>query len=344
MKRKLLLIVCIVTALTLVGTAVACTNATSEPKTEYLYVNTDNPPLDATSATYADVYNAVSETVVQIQATSQSAGVTSVSAGSGVIIQSEGIIVTNHHVISGANEVVAILSDGTQKEAQVIGSDQKSDLAVLRIEASGLPYAVFGSSSSLQVGQQVLAIGNPLGTLGGSASEGIISAKERTIEVEGIRMELLQTTAAINKGNSGGGLFDMSGRLIGIVNAKSSGTGIEGIGFAIPSDLAMPVIESLLEQGYVSGRPSLGVTVQFTRYTPMTVLPLVVAVNQSQTSGLQVGDYIESIDGNTFSDASSLQGYLLSEYEAGDTCTVTVLRNDQRQTLQVTLIDAHENA
>lgn len=191
MKRKILLIVCIVTALALVGTAVACTNATSDPKTEYLYVNTEKPPLDATSATYADVYNAVSETVVQIQATSQTASVTSISAGSGVIIQSEGIIVTNHHVISGANEVIAILSDGTEKEAQVIGSDQKSDLAVLRIDASGLPYAVFGSSSTLQVGQQVLAIGNPLGTLGGSASEGIISAKERTIEVEGIRMELL---------------------------------------------------------------------------------------------------------------------------------------------------------
>lgn len=170
-------------------------------------------------------------------------------AGSGVILTADGYIATNNHVISGASKITVTLSDGTQYPATLVGTDSQNDLAVIKIEASGLQAAVLGSSSSLQVGDLAVAIGNPLGELGGTVTDGIISALDRSITVDGETMTLLQTSAAVNPGNSGGGLFDKNGELIGIVNAKSSGTGIEGLGFAIPIDTAKPILEQLMAGG-----------------------------------------------------------------------------------------------
>ncbi|WP_286172701.1 trypsin-like peptidase domain-containing protein [Acetanaerobacterium sp. MSJ-12] len=181
-------------------------------------------------------------------------------AGSGVILTADGYIATNNHVISGASKITVTLSDGTQYPATLVGTDAQNDLAVIKIEASGLQAAVLGSSSSLQVGDLAVAIGNPLGELGGTVTDGIISALDRNITVDGETMTLLQISAAVNPGNSGGGLFDKNGELVGIVNAKSSGTGIEGLGFAIPIDTAKPILEKLMAGGGddLSGQGSYG--------------------------------------------------------------------------------------
>jgi serine protease Do len=178
-------------------------------------------------------------------------------AGSGVVIadsESGGYIATNNHVIEGASKITVRLSDGTEHEAELIGSDSRTDLAVIKINESRLQPAVWGNSDTLVIGELAIAIGNPLGKLGGSVTEGIISAPSRDIEIDRQMMTLLQTTAAVNPGNSGGGLFNSRGELIGIVNAKYSGTDIEGIGFAIPANLAMSIVDDLIQHGTVTGR------------------------------------------------------------------------------------------
>lgn len=171
-------------------------------------------------------------------------------AGSGVIISADGYIVTNDHVISGANSIAVRLHDGTTLDAALVATDAKTDLAVIRVQAQELIPATLGTSADLVVGQPVVAIGNPLGRLGGTVTDGIISAKDRVISIDGEHMTLLQTNAAVNPGNSGGGLFDAQARLVGVVNSKSSGSDVEGLGFAIPIDTARPVIEQLITQGY----------------------------------------------------------------------------------------------
>lgn len=170
-------------------------------------------------------------------------------AGSGVIMSPDGYIVTNDHVVSGADSLSVRTQAGDVLEASLIGTDTASDLAVIKVEAEGLPAAIFANSDTVIVGETAIAIGNPLGTLGGTISEGIISAKERNITIGGEAMLLIQTTAAINPGNSGGGLFNSQGLLVGIVNAKSSGEDIEGIGFAIPFNTVQHVARQLIEQG-----------------------------------------------------------------------------------------------
>ena len=145
-------------------------------------------------------------------------------AGSGVIISSDGLIITNNHVVSGANTIKVTLKDGTQYDAKLIGTDPDSDIAVIKIEATGLPCALVGDSDKLEVGDEVVAVGNPLGELGGTVTNGIISALSRDVNIDGTEMSLIQTNAAVNPGNSGGGLFNMYGGLIGIVNAKSTST------------------------------------------------------------------------------------------------------------------------
>lgn len=150
-------------------------------------------------------------------------------AGSGVVLSEDGYIVTNHHVIDGANTIKVRLSNGQAYTATLTGTDEKTDLAVLKINASGLKAAKLTDSTTVRVGDFVIAIGNPLGELGGTVTEGIISAKDREITIDGETMTLLQTSAAVNPGNSGGGLFNLSGELVGVVNAKSSGNDIEGL-------------------------------------------------------------------------------------------------------------------
>ena len=213
--------------------------------------------------------------VVEIITTPYSNAISTVSgAGSGVIIGEDesgtgSYIVTNNHVIEGNFTVITVRTvDGKEYTAEVIGTDWQSDLAVLRIEKTGLTKAIW-AESDVALGQSIVAIGNPLGSLGGSVSRGIISGVERTITVESVPMNLLQIDAAINPGNSGGGLFDLNGNLVGIVNAKSVATAVEGIGFAIPADHAVKIVTELCEKGYVSGRVELGF-----RFTGSTANPL----------------------------------------------------------------------
>ena len=182
-------------------------------------------------------------------------------AGSGVVLSEDGYIVTNHHVIDGANTIKVRLSDGQTYTAALTGTDAKTDLAVLKINASGLITAKLADSSAVRVGDFVIAIGNPLGELGGTVTEGIISAKDREITIDGEAMTLLQTSAAVNPGNSGGGLFNLDGELVGVVNAKSSGDDIEGLAFAIPADTVKEIVQELIQYGYVTGRPQLGISV-----------------------------------------------------------------------------------
>ena len=176
--------------------------------------------------------------------------------GSGIIINSDGYIITNQHVINGATTVKVVLNNGKEYDAKLIGQDRKTDLAVIKIEETNLPTAELGQSSALEVGELAVAIGNPMGLeFAGSVTAGVISALNRTMTVDGRQYTLIQTDAAINPGNSGGALVNKYGQVIGINTVKIGASGYEGMGFAIPIDIAMPIINELLESGYVKGRP-----------------------------------------------------------------------------------------
>ncbi len=253
-------------------------------------------------------------------------------AGSGVIIAKEGYIITNNHVIEGADNITVRTNDGTEYKATLIGADSASDIAVLKIDAGDkeLTTATIGDSDKLIVGEPVIAIGNPLGELGGSVTNGIISALDREIFVEGEKMTLLQHNAAVNPGNSGGALFNAKGELIGIVNAKSSGSDVEGIGFAIPVNEAYSVMEQLIEYGYVRGRVYLGlnlIDIQNT-YDAMyyRVNSFGVYVYQSEfIEELKQGDRISAVDGEEVTSYSDMKA-ILAKKNIGDEIIITVVR------------------
>lgn len=266
-------------------------------------------------------------------------------AGSGVIIAPDGYIVTNYHVIDGARRISVTTHDGRNFEAKVVGKDPQTDLAVLKVEATGLRPAVFGDSDKLVVGELAVAIGNPLGELGGTVTEGIISALNRDIIIDGQTMNLLQTSAAINPGNSGGGLFNSKGELIGIVNAKSSGLGIEGIGFAIPSNTVQDIAWQLVEYGYVRGRVEVGVTlvdIADVRAAMLYGVPrlgvYVISVLYEDT-GFQPGDRIVSVEGREINSSKEFKN-IISGYKVGDNLKVVVQRGRSFIELQVTLREA----
>ena len=274
-------------------------------------------------------------------------------AGSGVIITEDGHIIPNNHVVSGASQVTVRTSDGTEYPATVVGADSKTDIAVLKIEATGLTPAVVGDSDSLQVGEFTLAVGNPLGELGGTVTDGIISALDREVTVENQTMNLLQTNAAVSPGNSGGGLFNERGELIGIVNAKSSGQNAEGLGFAIPVNTAIQVAEELINNGYVTGRPAMGVTVLSIndaqtafQYGVNQAGVYVQSVNEggaADKAGLQPGDRFVSIDGTAVNSTSDITG-IIGEHAVGDTIEVQVVRGTQIVTANVTLEESTPQA
>ena len=218
-------------------------------------------------------------------------------AGSGVIISEDGYLITNNHVINGASTIQVRTSDGTTYDAVLVGTDSKTDVAVLKINASGLRPVTFGDSDNLNVGETAVAIGNPLGELGGTVTNGIISAKDRSITLDNQQMTLLQTNAAINPGNSGGGLFNSRGELIGMVVAKSSGSDVEGLGFAIPSNLVSKIAQELIANGYVTGRPALGVT----------VLSIENAQTAMQYGVSSLGVYITDVESGSAADKAGLQ-------------------------------------
>ncbi len=267
-------------------------------------------------------------------------------AGSGVILTTDGYIVTNYHVVEGAQQITVTLHDDSTYTATVVGSDQQSDIALLKIEATGLTPAVLGDSDNVQVGEVVIAVGNPMGTLGGTVTDGIVSALNRDISVEGNQMTLMQTSAAISPGNSGGGLFNTNGELIGIVNAKYSDEDAEGLGFAIPVNTMKTVVQDLLENGYVTGRPALGITVitvgDVQTAMQYGVSSLGVYVNSvdegsgAEAAGMKAGDRIVSI-GTQLVESTDDVTNALKSYNVGDVVEVQVDRGRELITLQVTL-------
>ena len=270
-------------------------------------------------------------------------------AGSGVIISSDGYILTCAHVVSGASQITVTIGD-TDYTATVVGEDDTSDVAVLKIDATGLIPATVGDSDSLSVGDSVLAVGNPLGELGGTVTSGIVSALNRSVTIQGTSstntMSLIQMDASVSPGNSGGGLFNMNGELIGLVNAKSSSSDAEGLGFAIPINDAIQVAQDLLENGYVSGRPYMGITyiavtdaqtaAQFNVNAYGVYVVDVVQGGPADKAGLKVGDRIVSIDGTEIAQKDDL-GTLMQQHTAGDTLSITVARDGQMQTVSLTL-------
>ena len=267
-------------------------------------------------------------------------------AGSGVIISEDGYIVTNNHVIQDARSITVALHDGTTYQAQLVATDSKMDIGVIKIDASGLTPAILGDSDSLSVGEPVVAVGNPLGQLGGTVTNGIVSALDREIILNNERRNLLQTNAAINPGNSGGGLFNANGELVGIVVAKSSGEDVEGLGFAIPVNDAKPIIEDLISQGYVGGRVSLGITAldlttaqlaaQYGYKTPGVYVQSVVENSSAANGGLQPGDCFVSIN-DTAIEAISDVTTILNNSSVGDQLEITVKRDGRIVELTVTL-------
>ncbi len=257
-------------------------------------------------------------------------------AGSGVIIDSTGYLVTNHHVIEGAQKITVTLRTGESYDARLLGSDEQIDLALLKIEAEELTAAVFGNSDNLRVGQRTVAIGNPLGQLGGSVTEGIISALDRDLVVDGQTMTLLQTDTAINPGNSGGGLFDTQGALIGIVVAKSSGSEVEGLGFAIPVNKAVDAISDLKEFGYIRGRAYTGMefidvdSVQLAwMYGLSDMGCYVYSVGRgtnAEEAGFKSGDLILSVDGKEVKTSDDVEA-ILNKKSVGDEVVFSVQRN-----------------
>ncbi len=267
-------------------------------------------------------------------------------AGSGVIITEDGYILTNNHVIEDATSITVTLRTGETYVADLVGLDEELDVALVKINATGLTAATIGSSSDLRVGEGIIAIGNPLGQLGGSVTDGIISALDRSITIDGTTMTLMQLNASINPGNSGGGLFDMNGLLVGIVNAKSSGDNIEGIGFAIPIDHIVAVLDDLMQYGYITGRPAIGVTMIDITNAQMAWMYRVSAVgtyiysitegSPAYEGGLRAGDRILSIDGTEIASAAEAK-QMIQAHKVGDEMTFVVDRGGQTLTLTITV-------
>ena len=314
---------------------------------------TDDKGNNVTHLSASDIVANVKDSVVEITTSTTSYGIfmgqyVSSGAGSGVILSKEGLVVTNHHVIDKANEITVKLTNGEAYKATLIASDAQTDLAVLRIEAENLQPAVLGDSDVMRVGETVYAIGNPLGSLGGSVSEGIVSAKDREITIDGQDMVLLQTSAAVNPGNSGGGLFNSKGELVGIVNAKSSGQDIEGIGFAIPISFAKDVINDLVETGKVSGRVVLGISyyeignlstaVKYGVNTLGLLVGEVTPNSNASRAGIKANDVIVEVDGKQVTTSDDLKS-ALNKHKVGDKITFTVVRNKEYIELSVTLKD-----
>lgn len=266
--------------------------------------------------------------------------------GSGVIFRKDGYIVTNNHVISGAKELIVSLPDGRSLKGKLIGADEMTDLAVVKVDAKDLPAASFGDSDKIVVGEPAIAIGNPMGLeFKGSVTSGVISALNRTLDISDKRVKLLQTDAAINPGNSGGALVNADGEVIGINSAKVAANGVEGMGFAIPINTVQNIINEIMDKGYVA-RPYLGVSVfdpeTAGRYGYQLNIDKGVYIFQLTLNGpcgkagLQRGDIILKIDGEETNSVSDLRGKI-AEKKVGDTVKVTFDRNGKEQSADVVL-------
>ena len=286
---------------------------------------------------------------------------TSAASGSGFVLTQDGYIVTNYHVIEDAANDSSVtievsFANGDKYDATLVGGEQDNDVAVIKIDATGLQPVTLGSSDELVVGESVYAIGNPLGELTYSLTDGIISALDRLIttsstnangQTETTTLNVLQTNCAINPGNSGGPLFDSYGNVVGIVSAKytqsSSGVSAEGLGFALPINDVKDILSDLIEHGYVTGKPYMGIQVkdvsaeaQSYGISAGAVVSYVAEGSCAQKAGLQVNDIITAIDDTAIDSSTALTAALSTNYKAGDTATLTVIRQQQEQKLTIT--------
>ena len=269
-------------------------------------------------------------------------------AGSGVIFTEDGYIITNNHITENTRKITVELQNGEKYDAALIGSDSENDLSLIKIDATGLTPVSVGDSDELVVGQKAIAIGNPLGTLGGTVTEGIVSALDREMTIEGQQMTLLQTSAAINPGNSGGGLFDENANLIGVVNSKTAGMEIEGLGFAIPANTVKEVYENLKENGStpVQGAVKLGITAitiddektarsYGVKDYGVYIYSIEMASNASR-AGLQPGDRIISVNDTNIETSDDIAD-IVSQANVGDNMTITYARDGVESTVSILL-------
>ena len=298
--------------------------------------------------TLQDIYERVSPAVVSVAVYQQGQ---EYGWGTGVVFTDDGYVVTNTHVIQGCDRAKVTLTNGKTYEALLVGFDEASDIAVLYLEdAEDLPYADFGRSDALRVGDEVVAIGNPLGEdYAGTMTNGIISGIDRTVTYNGHTMTMLQTNAALNEGNSGGALINSAGQVVGITNMKimsSYFATVEGIGFAIPSSVVKEVADQLIRLGYVPGEPTIGIVAGAVSQTAMDVYDLPEGVYVSQVNegsdalkkGLQVGDVIVAVNGQNVTTVSEVN--LIKEgLSVGDTITLTIYRDGKTFDLDIALVD-----
>ncbi|MBQ2927176.1 MAG: trypsin-like peptidase domain-containing protein [Oscillospiraceae bacterium] len=304
---------------------------------------------------YASCVNSVVAISTKVQTNSYYGPTEGSSSGSGFILTEDGYVITNYHVVEGATAIEVITHDGTEYEARLIGNDSTNDLAVLKVEATGLPAAALGNSNDLLIGDMVVAIGNPLGELASTQTVGYVSGIDREVSTDNLTtISMIQTDAAINPGNSGGPLFNMYGQVIGITTAKYSGTtgsgaSIEGIGFAIPIDDVVSLIDDLIDYGYVTGA-YMGVSVQNTdeESAAMFGLPTgayIVSVEKdgaAERAGIQPKDIVIGLGEYKVSNVTDLTRSLRN-FKAGDTTTVTLIRGGRELTLEITLDEKPQN-
>ena len=297
----------------------------------------ENVPVEG-GLSLQEIYTQNIHSVASIICTGYGGG----STGTGVILTSDGYIVTNAHVVENAGTIQVQLTDDRVLAASLVGSDEISDLAVLRVEANDLIPAVFGDSSRLQVGDTVAAIGDPLGVkYRGTYTDGIVSAINRDVDMDGRTMTLIQTNAALNSGNSGGPLINCYGQVIGIntmkIGAFTDSAGVEGIGFAIPSITVKDIVDQLLTQGYVSGRPTLGIEGEalssfYQHYYQMPAGLYITHVepgSDAYNKGIQDGDMLLSVDGRRITGMEELKA-ILFDREVGDTVEAIIYRSGER--------------
>lgn len=307
----------------------------------------ENLPQDG-GLSLQEIYERNIQSVVSVACTLSSGS----ASGTGVILSGKGYIVTNAHVIHGAIAIRVLLTDGRQLEASLVGTDSVSDLAVLRIQAEGLVSAQFGSSENLRVGDSVAAIGDPLGVdLRGTMTDGIISAINRDVSVNGRTMNLIQTNAALNSGNSGGPLINCYGQVVGIntmkIGAFTDQAGVEGLGFAIPSTTVKEVVEQIIAYGYVPGRPTLGLSGEgmSSFYQHFYRLPAGLCVTQVEyggagwNAGIQTGDILVSIDGESLRSMDDLNR-ILAAHSVGDQVSLCIYRSGREATVTAALTEA----
>ncbi len=321
-------------------------NYTFPAKVIYKTTNAENTAVNKDSLSIQQVVATISDSVVAIKVQENTTGflgqtITGEGAGSGVIISKDGYIVTNNHVIENASEILVTLHNSKEYTANLIGTDVKTDLAVLKIEETNLTFAPLGDSSKILVGDTAIVIGNPLGEFGGTVTSGIISALDREIVIDHQAMNLLQTNAEVNPGNSGGGLFNSKAELVGIVNAKTLARNVEGIGFAIPSNDVKPIIEQIIDKGYVSKRATLGIyTNEISKDLKTTELYVskVITGSGADKAGILVDDKIVKVNDEEINSYTQLSK-ILKKHQPNDTITVTVERDSNLLELNVTLTE-----